>query len=381
MRESQTQGPRTGEYAQSGVDYRKIEPFKRMMIEVGSRTRLFPNRHEVMIREGLIGAHGGVFEYTGCQSHCWCATPEGLGNKNWIAEWMYQYAGTGKTYHNWIMWDNALMAINDVIAQGAQPVVYVDEVAAGDSDWFTDERRSQDLADGLFKLCEQDGIALTAGESPSLRYLVKAELPVKSAPVFSGMAIGLVAPSSRLITAQQPRLGDHIIGARSSGLHCNGISLLIKRALTLPDQFLTVLPDGRTLGDHALIPTRSYVQLVMGLLNAHVEIHSLLPGTGSGVSKVAFSREPLTYRITAWVKAIPPLFEFMRQIGVSLSDCLTTFNWGIGYYLFVPEREVEATIAIGRRNGYELLDLGRVEAGERQVIFEPEHITLPPPGE
>jgi phosphoribosylaminoimidazole (AIR) synthetase len=67
----------------------------------------------------------------------------------------------------------------------------------------------------------------------------------------------------------------------------------------------------------------------------------------------------------------------MLELGVSLEDCLTTFNWGIGFYIFVPEKEVDRTIEMGRKAGYELLDLGQVEEGERCVIFEPEGITLP----
>jgi phosphoribosylaminoimidazole (AIR) synthetase len=66
----------------------------------------------------------------------------------------------------------------------------------------------------------------------------------------------------------------------------------------------------------------------------------------------------------------------MREIGVSLEDCLTTFNWGIGFYVFVPEKEVDRTIETGQKTGYELLELGQVEQGERRVIFEPEKITL-----
>jgi phosphoribosylaminoimidazole (AIR) synthetase len=78
------------------------------------------------------------------------------------------------------------------------------------------------------------------------------------------------------------------------------------------------------------------------------------------------------------VEEIPPLFQFMLELGVSLEDCLTTFNWGIGFYIFVPEEEVDRTIETGTNAGYELLDLGQVEEGERCVIFEPEEVTLPP---
>ena len=374
------------EYAQAGVDYKKIEPFKKAMQEVGKRTLKFPNRRKVYIKEEAIGTHGAVFEYRGRhwffwrQKHLWCQTQEGLGNKNWIAEWMYQYAGTGRTYYDGIGIDVALMPANDVICQGALPVIYTDEVAAGDSDWFKDEARARDLAESFYKACEMCGMALPAGESPALRYLVKAELPVKSAPSLSGCVIGIIAPSSKLITGKKLCVGDHIIGAISSGLHANGISLVIKRALTLPDKFLTLLSNNRTLGEEALIPTRSYVALVEALLEAKIDIHALLPGKGDGVGKIAFDKRSFTYRIKRWVE-VPLLFQFMRKLGVSLEDCLKTFNWGIGFYIFIPEKEVEKVLKIGQEVGYELYELGRVEEGERQVIFEPEGITLPPPGE
>lgn len=366
------------EYAQAGVDYTKIEPFKMAMVRAGRKTLEFPNKRDVYIEEESLGMHGVVFRYQGSRSHQWCMTQEGLGNKNWIAEWMYQHAGSGRTFYEGIGIDTALMAANDVICQGALPVIYTDEVAAGDSEWFMDEKRSNDLAEGFYKVCEMCGMALPAGESPALRYLIKAEPPVKSAPSLSGCVTGIIAPVESMVTGEKLCMGDRIIGATSSGLHSNGISLVIKRALTLKDRFLHQLPNGNTLGEEALIPTRSYVGLVEALLENNIEIHSFLGGTGGGISKIAYDKRPFTYRIIKWVNEIPALFQFMREIGVSLEDCLTTFNWGIGFYIFVPEAEVDRTIETGRNAGYELLDLGQMEEGERCVIFEPEGITLPP---
>jgi len=265
-----------------------------------------------------------------------------------------------------------------VICQGALPVVYTDEVAAGDSDWVKDEKRSHDLAESFYLACEMCRMALPAGESPALHYLIKAELPVKSAPSLSGSVTGIVAPVQRMVTGQKLSVGDHIIGATSSGLHSNGISLVIKRALTLKDKFLHVLPNSRTLGEEALIPTHSYVKLVEALLENNIEIHALLGGTGGGVSKIAYDKRPFTYRIKNWVEKVPVLFKFMLELGVTLEDCLTTFNWGIGFYIFVPEKEVDQTLETGNNAGYELIDLGQIEKGERCVIFEPEKITLPP---
>jgi phosphoribosylaminoimidazole (AIR) synthetase len=118
------------------------------------------------------------------------------------------------------------------------------------------------------------------------------------------------------------------------------------------------------------------VGLVEELLGERIEIHSLLGGTGGGISKIAYAKRPFRYRVERWVAEIPPLFRFMRESGVSLRDCLTTFNWGMGFYIFVPERDAGLTIEAGRKAGYDLLDLGRVEAGERSVVFEPEKLTL-----
>jgi phosphoribosylformylglycinamidine cyclo-ligase len=365
------------EYAAAGVDYAKIEPFKMAMVRAGKRTLAFPNPRGVYVDADSVGAHGAVFEYRGAQPHFWCMTQEGLGNKNWIAEWMYQHAGTGRTYYEGIGIDTALMAANDVICQGALPVIYTDEVAAGDSEWFMDERRSRDLAESFYRACEMCGMALPAGESPALRYLVKAEPPVRSAPSLSGCVTGLIAPRTRMVTGEKLALGDRIIGAPSSGLHANGISLVIKRALALKDRFLQLLPNGKTLGEEALIPTRSYVRLVEALQEKNIEVHSLLGGTGGGISKIAYAKKTFTYRVTKWVDEVPPLFRFMLETGVSLKDCITTFNWGIGFYIFVPEEEADRTIETGKIAGYDLIDLGQVEEGERQVIFEPENIILP----
>ncbi|HOI45211.1 MAG TPA: AIR synthase-related protein [Candidatus Aminicenantes bacterium] len=365
------------EYAKAGVDYTKIEPFKMAMVAAGKRTLKFPNGRGVYIEPESVGAHGVVFRYRGARSYYWCMTQEGLGNKNWIAEWMYQRAGTGRTYYEGIGIDAALMAANDVICQGALPVIYTDEVAAGDSEWFKDEKRSRDLAESFYRACKMCGMAMPAGESPALRYLIKAEPPVRSAPSLSGCVTGIIAPRSRMVTGDKLSVGDRIIGVPSSGLHANGVSLVIKRALELKNKFLEVLPNGKTLGEEALIPTRSYVALVEALQENKIEIHSLLGGTGGGISKIAYAKKPFTYRIKKWVDEIPPLFRFMREIGVGLKDCLTTFNWGIGFYIYVPEKEVERTIRVGRKAGYDLIELGQVEAGERRVIFEPEKITLP----
>ena len=79
-------------------------------------------------------------------------------------------------------------------------------------------------------------MALPAGESPALRYLIKAEPPVRSAPSLSGCVTGIITPRSRMVTGEKLSVGDRIIGVTSSGLHANGVSLVIKRAMALKEQ-------------------------------------------------------------------------------------------------------------------------------------------------
>ncbi|RJR13051.1 hypothetical protein C4585_02640 [Candidatus Parcubacteria bacterium] len=366
-------------YAKSGVDYTKMEPFKMAMIETGKKTLSFPNKRDVFINEDATHAHGAVFEYRGREPHIWCKTQEDLGNKNWIAEWMYEKIG--KSYYDAIAIDTALIVVNDVIAQGALPVVFTDQLEASDSSWYADEVRAKDLARGFLQVCEEVGMALPAGESASVRYIVNPIPPVKSIATLSGSVTGIVAPKERLITGKSLSAGDVIIGASSSGLHANGVSLVIKKALELPEQFLTKLSNGKTIGEEALIPIRSYVALVEALLDQKVEIHALLPGTGDGVGKIAFDKRPFTYRIRDWPH-VPELFRyFNEELAIPINDCLKTFNWGVGYYIFAPQSEAERILSIGSKAGYELTILGVVEEGERQVIFEPGGTILGAPGE
>lgn len=358
-----------------------MEPFKRAMIEAGKRTLKFPNEREVFIREDITHAHGAVYEYRGMAKHIWCKTQEGLGNKNWIAEWMYTNSGTGKTYYDSIAMDSALMIVNDVIAQGAMPVVFTDHIDADSSDWYADEKRAKDLAEGFYQVCKMVGMAMPAGESASLTYLIKPKDPVQHAVSLAGSVTGIITPADNLISGKKLTVGDHIIGVPSSGLHANGVSLVIKKALELPDQFLTKLPSGRTLGEEALIPTQSYVALIDALLKHSVDIHALLPATGDGVGKLAFDSREYQYRIHSWGK-VPDLFEYYRQVlGIAVEDCLKTFNWGMGYYIFAAPEDVEKILQIGLASGYQLQDIGIVEGGKRQVIFEPENIILAPPGQ
>lgn len=366
------------EYRKVGLNYRLIQPFKDRLVEVGKKTRHFPNRRDVYV----VGDNP-VLEYRGNKLHSWKTMLEGLGNKSWIAQWMYQFGGTGKSYFDIIAIDDGLMGVNDILTVGALPVGYHNEVAAKTSKWFDDQKRAEDYARGLYEVCQLCGMASIGGESPAYRFLLGATPPVSDTPTFSCAVFGIIAPSSRRINEENLRAGDVIIGPTSSGWHSNGATYIIDEAMKLPDGFNAKLPDGRTLGEHALIPTRSYVALMEAWLEAELEIHAFQPITGDGVAKIAFDKRSFTYRINNWPKEIPLIFTYMReQFGLSAMGLLKIFNNGIGAVGFFPRSAVQKAMDVGMKAGYEMHELGVVEEGERQTIFGPENnLVLPPPGE
>ncbi len=377
------------EYAKAGVDYQKIEQFKDRMIETAKRTVTFPNRRGVYVDTDVMHSHGGVYEYRDPVKHAWCKTQEGLGNKNWISELLYANDPHGPTYHDDIAFCTAMMAANDNIAQGALPVTYTDEVIADRDDWFMDKKRSADFARGTFEACEAAGMALVAGESPVYKYLVNPRMPVKTAAVFGGCVTGIIAPIGRKITGKNLRAGSRIMAVASTGLHANGISLLIRRVMGdndikgLSNGFDTKLPSGMTIGQAAHIRTACYVPLVERLLEREIPIDAILPGTGDGVGKLGFDKRNYRCRIypDKWLE-VPELFLFMREIGVTIEDCLKTFNWGAGYYLFAQQQHVDDILQAAADTGFKAAEVGIVEEGERCTVFGPEgNLILAPPGE
>ncbi len=363
-------------YKQAGVDPRLINPFKRTIAAVAARTRLFPMRHGVEVFPD------GTYRFVGKGDHVWGKPViEGAGHKPGVAEWMRKNSGLKIPFYKYPAMDTVRMATNDLIVQGAMPVTLNDEVAACSSMWFSDMERAQDLAAGFLEACDSAGCALVGGESPAMKYLVRDDGPIGGAPLMSASVTGVIAPPDRRPRPEWMGVGDHILGAPSSGYHGNGYSLLIQEAMKIKEKFLKKLPSGTTFGEAAMIPTACYVYLVKALIAARVDIHGLQPITGDGVAKIAFDPREFTYRITWWPE-VSELFLFMLELGISIEECLTTFNWGIGFVVFVPPHDVDAAIRAARAAGYPLYDLGVVEHGRRCTIFEPAGgLVLEPPGE
>jgi phosphoribosylformylglycinamidine cyclo-ligase len=386
--------PKRGEYAEAGVDYSNIKSFKDAMVLAGKQTLEFPDRHDIQMVTGVRVSHAAMYRYLGGDLPIFLSLTEGLGNLNYIAEWMYQNDPEGPTYYDRIARACALIIAIDMHSHGGEPFLWTDEVAAGQDSWFADYRRATDYARGCVDVCRELGVCLGQGESPALKYLVNTLPPVKHAPTLSGSMTGIIRPRTRLITGELVKPGDVILGAPTPYLHANGISALIRRALGdpdpdkrrqfpgLPDGFFAKLPNGRTLGDEALQPMVSYQQL-LALLHANgVKIHGIVPGTGGGIAKLAVDDRDYTYRLHSWPE-LPIIMQFMGEIGMLWEDVATTFNCGVGMYIIVPRSSLQNALDLAEDASLELLELGVVEDGPRQVVFEAtgyDELVLPPPG-
>ncbi|OGF00346.1 MAG: hypothetical protein A3G07_00360 [Candidatus Doudnabacteria bacterium RIFCSPLOWO2_12_FULL_47_12] len=380
------------ENVSAGVNYALMKNFKKAMAAMGETTLEFSRRWDVETEPD------GLYHYVGPQkTHRFKSVIEGLGNKDWLAGWMEEYAGDGKPYREDIPVDSMMMAVNDGLAKGGRPFGYQDEITAPNSDFFGDEKRNVQLVRGYFKCCRDNGIALTQGETAPYVYLLHTTLPtfdengkkiITSAPFdaasYSGAVQVVIAPASRYVNGSRLRPGHVILGTSSSEWCSNGASVYIKRVSTLPDKFLTKLPNGKTFGEQTLIPTKSMVPLVAALQDAEVDITAMGPITGDGVAKaIAITKLDVSLRIRQWPFAMPLSCLFvMDKFNISMQEMLHTFNCGLQYVICILRSDVTKAQDAAARVGFDLYEIGVVEEGQRCTIMEPfDNLVLPEPGD
>jgi phosphoribosylformylglycinamidine cyclo-ligase len=355
-------------YTGIGVNYDAMDPFKRLAQLAGRKTA--PN----IISSHLIG-HFHEVEMSRGESVYLIETPdsylahveEGLGTKNLIADKMYQL--TGKSYYDQIAQDAVAMIVNDMITLGAQPLSVAMHLAVGDSNWFNDETRCQDLVNGWQHACNLARCVWGGGETPTLKDVVMPETVV-----LSGSAMGIIIPKDKLIRANNIRNGDAIVIIESSGIHANGLTMARKIADKLPDGYLTKLDDGRTFGETLLNPTHIYVQLIRHCLtpNFGIDIHYAVNITGHGWRKLMRATQPFAYIIELLPRQLP-IFDFIQEHGpVDDKEAYGNFNMGAGFALFVPESDVEKVIQVA---GFPAFRAGHIEESDvKRVVIKPKNL-------
>ena len=247
--------------------------------------------------------------------------------------------------HDTIGVDAVAMCVNDVLAQGAEPLVFLDYVAVGHNEPQKIEAIVSGVADG----CRQAGCALVGGET--------AEMPgmySEGEYDIAGFTVGVVE-KSKLIDGSKVRAGDVLVGIASSGVHSNGFSLvrkaLFEKAGYTVDTVLDEL-DGEKLGDVLLTPTKIYVKALSPLFKAGV-VKGVAHITGGGFIENVPRMIPdgLAAHINLGSWPVLPIFDVLEKAGeVDHMEMFNIFNMGIGMVLAVNAEDADKTMELLKSN-------------------------------
>ncbi len=281
---------------------------------------------------GNIGSFGGMFDLSllNMKEPVLVSGTDGVGTKLKLAFMMDKHDTIGQ--------DVVAMCVNDVLAQGAAPLFFLDYIAVGKNEPAKIEQIVKGVADG----CVLANCALIGGET--------AEMPdmydIDEYDI-AGFTVGAVE-KSKLIDGSKVKVGDLLIGISSSGVHSNGFSLV--RKIIFKDNQLDLKKYydelGGTLGETLLTPTRIYVKPVLEVLSK-VDIHAICHITGGGfdenIPRVLQAGQGIYVKEGNWT--IPPIFHFLEKYGkVPHREMFNIFNMGVGMILVVDPKDKDQVI-------------------------------------
>lgn len=302
-----------------------------------------------------IGGFGGFFALDPAKYRqpVLVAGTDGVGTKLKLAFM------TGR--HDTIGIDAVAMCVNDILAQGAEPLFFLDYLAVGK---LVPERVAEIVA-GVAEGCIQAGCSLIGGET--------AEMPGFYGPEeydIAGFAVGVV-DRDKIIAGAGIVPGDKLIGLPSSGLHSNGYSLARKVFFEAAGLHVESYVEslGRSAGEELLEPTRIYVRAVLPLLQRFT-VKGIAHVTGGGltenVPRVLPEGTGVRVRLGSWL--VPPVFGFIKDTGrVDSAEMFRTFNMGVGMVLIVAAQEAGEIMENLASRGEKSYLIGEVVPGNRTV--------------
>jgi phosphoribosylformylglycinamidine cyclo-ligase len=270
-------------------------------------------RNAVASTGGDLGGFAGLYELDGEQ--LLAASTDGVGTKLVLARKAGRLRDAGI--------DLAAHCVNDVLTTGAEPLFFLDYVAAGELDL----EEVAEIVEGAAEVCRAAGCAILGGETAELPGVyARGELDA------AGTCVGLVRRAD-LIDGSRVRAGDAVLGLPSSGLHANGFSLVRR-----------LVGDGPFDADLLLAPTRLYLDDVRSL-RARFDVRALAHITGGGIPgnlpRVLPDGLDAEIDWDSWER--PSVFAWLRENGVEEEEARRVFNLGIGYCAVMDHREAQET--------------------------------------
>nr|XP_005548835.2 trifunctional purine biosynthetic protein adenosine-3 [Macaca fascicularis]XP_005548837.2 trifunctional purine biosynthetic protein adenosine-3 [Macaca fascicularis]XP_005548839.2 trifunctional purine biosynthetic protein adenosine-3 [Macaca fascicularis]XP_014988461.2 trifunctional purine biosynthetic protein adenosine-3 [Macaca mulatta]XP_014988462.2 trifunctional purine biosynthetic protein adenosine-3 [Macaca mulatta]XP_014988465.2 trifunctional purine biosynthetic protein adenosine-3 [ len=339
------QQPRGLTYKESGVDIaagntlvKKIQPLAEATSRSGCKVDL--------------GGFAGLFDLkaAGFKDPLLASGTDGVGTKLKIAQLCNKHDTIGQ--------DLVAMCVNDILAQGAEPLFFLDYFSCGKLDLSVTEA----VVAGIAKACGKAGCALLGGET--------AEMPDMYPPGeydLAGFAVGAMERDQKLPHLERITEGDVVVGIASSGLHSNGFSLVRKIVAKSFLQYSSPAPDGcgdQTLGDLLLTPTRIYSHSLLPILRSgHVKAFAHITGGGLLENIPRVLPEKLGVDLDAQTWRIPKVFSWLQQEGqLSEEEMARTFNCGVGAALVVSKEQTEQILRDIQQHKEEAWVIGSVVA-------------------
>ena len=342
-------------YEQAGVNIEAgYEAVKRMKSHV-ERTA----RKGIM---GTFGGFGGMFDLSelNLKEPVLISGTDGVGTKLKLAFMVDK--------HDTIGVDCVAMCVNDIVAQGAEPLYFLDYVALGKAEPAKIEQIVKGVADG----CVQSGAALIGGETAEMPGLYDED-----EYDLAGFAVG-ACEKAAIVTGEKIAEGDVLVGIASSGVHSNGYSLVRKIVFEDNGYAIDAVVEGYEIlgkiGEALLTPTKLYAKPVMEMLK-EADIHGMAHVTGGGFYEnlPRMMPEGLATEVDLGTWPVLPIFEFLKDKGqLEDKDLYNVFNMGIGFVIAVKSEEADKVIEIAKKHGEKAYTIGRVVKGEG-VIFNGEH--------
>ena len=360
---NQKKSRRAPSYAEAGVDLDHDESFVDEIREI-TRTTLRP---EIL---SSVGGFAGLFKAPDrYENPVFVAGADGVGTKLKLAAQLER--------HHTVGIDLVAMVVNDLIVQGAEPLVFLDYIAMSK----LDRERAKQALRGIAEGCRRSGCALLGGETASMPD-VYADGEIE----LVGFGVGVVE-RDRLVDGSSISQGDAILGLASSGCHSNGYSLVRRIVETgMRAGHLDLRSENpelnTSLASALLAPTRIYAKPILNVLR-DFSIEGIAHITGGGFSGNVPRVLPKGVRARidpdSWPR--PPLFQLLQRQGeIDDDEMLRVFNCGIGMVLVVPPEQAGDILDRLRAVGERAYRIGQIEVKgpeEKPLLFGPLSVTNP----
>ena len=337
------------DYKSAGVDieagYKSVELMKAHVKET--------MRPEVL---GGLGGFSGAFSMSAIkdmEEPVLLSGTDGCGTKVKIAMLLDK--------HDTIGIDAVAMCVNDVACAGGEPLFFLDYIACGKN--YPEKIAS--IVKGVAEGCKQSGCALIGGETAE-----QPGLMAEDDYDLAGFTVG-VCDKKNLITGENIKPGDKLIGIASSGVHSNGFSL-VRKVFTMNEENLNRYVEslGTTLGEALLTPTRIYVKALKAVKESGVTVKGCSHITGGGFYENIPRMLPENARAVVKLDSfkVLPIFNLIQTSGKIKDEMMyNTFNMGLGMVLAVEKDDVDKTMEALSKAGETCYVIGEVVAGKKGV--------------